>query len=43
MINVFFDIKLKVNYIKVELQNRKEYIFDPETTDGELYDFNDEI
>ncbi len=39
----FFDIKLKSNYIKVELQNRKEYIFNPETTDWELHDMNDVI
>jgi len=39
----FFDIKLKSNFIKVELQNRKEYVFNPETNEWELHDFNDEI
>lgn len=39
----FFDIKLKSTFIKVELQNRKEYIFNPETSEWELHDFNDEI
>ena len=39
----YFDIKLKSNFIKIELLNRKEYIFNPENSDWELHDLNDEI
>jgi hypothetical protein len=39
----FSSIKLKSNYLKIELQNRKEYIINPETNNWELHDINDEI
>lgn len=39
----YFDSKLKSNFIKIELLNRKEYILNPETSDWELHDLNDEI
>ena len=39
----YFNIKLSSNFIKVELQNRKEYIFNPESNEWELHDLNDEI
>lgn len=39
----YSDIKLKSNFIKIELQNRKEYVFNPSEDEWELHDFNDEI
>ena len=38
-----FDINLMSDYIKVELQNRKKYIFNPKIADWELNHFNDKI
>ena len=39
----YFDIKLKSNFIKVELQNRKEYIYNPAENEWELHDVTNEI
>ena len=39
----FFDIKLKSNFIKIELINRKEFLLNPESNDWELHEMNDEI
>ena len=39
----FFDIKLKYNFIKIELASRKEFIKNPESNEWELHDIKDEI
>lgn len=39
----YFDIKLKSKFIKIILQNRKEYIFNPIINDFELIDISDEF
>ncbi len=39
----FSDVKLKPNFIKILLSNRKEYLYNPEKRVHELIDVEDEI
>lgn len=39
----FSDIKLKPNFIKIQLSNRKDYLYNPESKAYELIDVEDEI
>ncbi|MHA3788009.1 hypothetical protein ACX0HA_07350 [Flavobacterium hauense] len=39
----FFDVKLKPNFIKIQLSNRKDYLYNPESKAYELIDVEDEI
>lgn len=39
----FFDVKLQPNFIKIQLYNRKEYIYNPDKREHEFIDIEDEI